>query len=55
MRKSRTFTKELKLDILRELENKSAERITPHSMLVNRWKREHAASSKEAFSGKGKT
>lgn len=58
MGKRRTFTKEFKLEILRELEMKSAAQVCRennlHSMLVNRWKKEYESSPKEAFNGRGK-
>jgi len=59
MGKRRTFTKEFKLDILRELESKSAAEVCRqhglHAVLINRWKKEYESSPKEAFSGRGNT
>lgn len=58
MGKKRTFTKEFKLEILRELEIKSAAEVCRehnlHSVLVHRWKQEYEANPREAFSGRGK-
>ena len=57
MRPRRTFTKELKLSILRELESKSAAQICKehniHAVLLNKWKRDYESNPKEAFSGRG--
>lgn len=58
MGKRRTFTKEFKLDVLRELENTSAAEVCRQhdisAVLLNRWKKEYETSPKEAFSGRGK-
>lgn len=57
MRIRKTFTREFKLSILRELESKSAAQVCRennlHPVLVNRWKREYESNPHEAFSGKG--
>ena len=57
MRPRRTFSKETKLSILRELESKSAAQICKehniNAVLINRWKREYETSPKGAFSGRG--
>lgn len=57
MRPRRTFTKEIKLSILRELESKSAAQVCKehniHAVLLNKWKREYESNPKEAFSGHG--
>jgi len=59
MGKKRTFTKEFKIEILRELESKSAAEVCRqhglNAVLINRWKREYDSNPKEAFSGRGKT
>lgn len=58
MGKKRTFTKEFKLEILRELEGKSAAEVCRehnlHSVLVHRWRREYESNPKDAFSGRGR-
>lgn len=58
MRIRRSFSKEMKLSLLRELESKSAAEVcrenNVHPTLLNRWKKEYEKSPNEAFSGKGK-
>lgn len=58
MGKKRSFTKEFKLEIVRESETKPAAEICrEHNLqpqLLHRWKKEHDSNPKEAFSGKGK-
>jgi len=58
MRTKRTFTREFKLSVLRELDSKSAAEICReheiHPVLLNKWKREHQQNPKGAFSGHGK-
>lgn len=57
MRLRRKFTKEFKLSVVQELEDKALiEVCKEHSLspsLVNRWKREHSENPKQAFSGSG--
>ena len=58
MKLKRSFTKEFKLSVLRELEvKKLVEVCREHSIspiIVNRWKREFDQNPQEAFSGRGK-
>ncbi len=58
MGKKRIFTKEFKLEIVRESETKPAAEICrEHNLqpqLLNRWKKEHDSNPKDAFSGHGK-
>lgn len=57
MRTRRTFTKEFKLSILRELETKSAAQISKenniHPMLISKWKSDYEKDPYGAFSGRG--
>lgn len=57
MRTRRTFTKEFKLSLLRELELKSMAQVcrehSLHSSVIQRWKREYSKNPKEAFNGYG--
>lgn len=57
MRLRRTFTREFKLSIIRELETKSAIEISKehnlHPMLISKWKKDYEKDPKVAFSGKG--
>ena len=57
MKTRRTFTKEFKLSILRELDSQSAAQVCRenniHSVLLNTWKREYNQNPQSAFSGKG--
>ena len=57
MRLRRTFTREFKLSVLQDLEQKPMAQICRENevqpTLVNRWKREQQDYPKEAFKGKG--
>lgn len=57
MRLRRTFTKEFKLSIIRELETKSAIQIGKeqniHPILISKWKSDYEKDPHRAFSGKG--
>ena len=57
MRIRRTFTKEFKLSVLRELENKSAAEIcrenNVHPVMLSRWKKDFEKDPSGAFSGRG--
>ena|SRR3989344_9569496 len=57
MRIRRTFTKEFKLSILRELENKSAAEICRenniHPVMLSHWKKDYEKDPHGAFSGRG--
>ncbi len=57
MRSRRTFTKEFKLSLLRELEMKPMAQLcrehSLHSSVIQRWKKEYAKHPQEAFSGYG--
>lgn len=57
MRLRRKFTKEFKLSVVRELEDKTlVEVCRMHNLspsVVNRWKREHTENPKDAFAGSG--
>lgn len=57
MRIRRTFTKEFKLSILRELETKTAAQIgrenNIHSLLISKWKKDYERDPYGAFSGGG--
>ena len=57
MKTRRTFTREFKLSVLRELNNKSAAEVCReyniHQVLVNTWKREYEQNPDAAFSGHG--
>jgi len=57
MRYRRTFTREFKLSILRELESKSAAQVCRehnlHPVLICKWKRDYEKNPSEAFSGHG--
>lgn len=57
MRIRRTFTKEFKLSILRELESKPAVEICRenniHPVMLSRWKKDYERDPQGAFSGNG--
>ncbi len=57
MKARRTFTKEFKLSIIRELETKSTAQISKehniHPMLISKWKKDYERNPHGAFSGKG--
>lgn len=57
MRLRRTFTKEFKLSLLRELETKSAAELSRehniHPVLISMWKRDYEKDPSGAFSGHG--
>ena len=57
MRPRRTFTKEFKLSVLQDLEQKPMAQVCRehevHPTLLNRWKREQQDYPKEAFKGRG--
>ena len=57
MKTRRTFSKEFKLSLLRELESKPAAQICRenniHEVLLNHWKHEYNQNPNEAFSGRG--
>jgi len=57
MRIRRTFAKEFKLSILRELESKSAAEICRenniHPVMLSRWKKDYEKDPTGAFSGQG--
>jgi len=57
MVKRKTYTREFKLDILRQIEEKPASEVCRehdlHPTTVNRWKREQQQYPKDAFKGKG--
>lgn len=57
MKPRRTFTKEFKLSVLRELETKSAAQVskeyTIHPMLLSKWKNDYEKDPQRAFSGRG--
>lgn len=57
MRVRRTFSKETKLSILRELESKPAAQVCKeqevNAALLTRWKREYEQSPTGAFGGRG--
>jgi len=55
--KRRNYTREFKLEVLRELESKTLAQVCrEHNInpnVISRWKREYAANPQQAFSGKG--
>ena len=58
MRARRTFTRDFKISVLRELENgKGTAQVcrenSIHPMLLYRWKREYRDNPKTAFGGRG--
>jgi transposase len=57
MRPRRTFTREFKLSVLQDLEQKSMAQVCRehevHPTLLNRWKRDQQDYPNEAFKGKG--
>jgi len=57
MKSRRTFTKEFKLSILRELESKPAAEVSRehnvHPVLLSIWKRDYEKDPHGAFSGRG--
>lgn len=57
MRPRRTFTREFKLSILRELESKSAAQVSKENnilpTLLSIWKRDYEKDPRGAFSGHG--
>ena len=57
MKPRRTFTREFKLSILRELETKSTAQVSKehniHPMLTSKWKNDYEKNPHGAFSGKG--
>ena len=60
MKTRRTFTKEFKVDLLRELEScKTTAQVCRehglHPSLVGRWRREYLKNPEDAFSGNGNT
>lgn len=58
MRARKSFTREFKLNVLRDLEGKSLAQVCrEHELqptLVARWQREYRENPKEAFSGYGR-
>ena len=58
MKKRRTFTKEFKISVLRELENgKGTTQVcrehSIHPSMMSKWKREYKENPKRAFGGNG--
>jgi transposase-like protein len=57
MRKRRSFTRDFKLSILGELNEKSMAEVcrehSLHPVIICKWKREYKADPQRAFSGKG--
>ena len=57
MRKRRTFSREFKLSILRELNLKSTAKVCRehnlHQSVIQKWKKEYNLSPEKAFSGGG--
>ena len=58
MKTKRKFTREFKLSIVNELENKSFVQVCRehdlHPSLLSKWRRDYKENPREAFSGNGK-